>query len=142
MDLLERNLSDDETIRVCIGRTRGASAPSGPTIYSRLVEGRFPDYKDVFPKKPAIKIPLTVGPFHAAVRQAAIMTDDDSKRVTFHFGTDKLTLQAQGQAAGGRRWIWKITYDGKPVDINFNPQLPGGHAQGTRHGKRTGWRHR
>ena len=69
-------------------------------IYSRLVEGRFPNYKQVIPAKHTHKVPLTVGPFYAAVRQAAIMTDDESKRVRFQFAKKKLTLRAQGRRVG------------------------------------------
>jgi DNA polymerase-3 subunit beta len=85
------------------------------------VDGRFPDYRQVFPKKPAIKIPLSVDVFHAKVRQAAIMTDEDSKRVTFRFESDKLTLLAQGQTSGRSKVEMRTNYDGKTVDINFNP---------------------
>ena len=63
MGLLERNLQDDRTRRCgcACGPTRCCSAPSRAVIYSRLVEGRFPDYREVLPKKPAMKVPLTVG---------------------------------------------------------------------------------
>jgi len=121
MQLLERNLSDGETIRVCIRQNEALFRTELATIYTRLVEGRYPDYKQVFPKKQAIKIGLQVGAFHAAVRQAAIMTDNDSKRVTFRFANDKLTLMAQGQTGGRSKVELPITYDGKQVDINFNP---------------------
>ena len=73
------------------------------TIYSRLVEGRFPPYKEILPKKANARIPLNVGPFLTAVRQAAIMTDDESKRVNFHFAAKKVTLAAHGAAAGRAR---------------------------------------
>ena len=122
MTLLERNLQPDgSTVKVCLRPNEVLFRTETATVYSRLVDGRFPDYRQVFPKKPAIKIPLAVAPFHAAVRQAAIMTDDDSKRVTFRFETDKLTMLAQGATAGRSKVQLKITYDGKPVDINFNP---------------------
>jgi len=122
MALLERNLQPDgSSVKVCLRPNEALFRTETATVYSRLVDGRFPDYRQVFPKKPAIKIPLAVAPFHAAVRQAAIMTDDDSKRVTFRFETDKLTLLAQGATAGRSKVQLKITYDGKTVDINFNP---------------------
>jgi len=92
-------------------------------IYSRLVEGRYPPYREVFPKKQAAKIPLTVGTFHAAVRQAAIMTDDESKRVTFGFNKKKLTLQARGAATGRSKVELPIEYEGKAIDINFDPRF-------------------
>jgi DNA polymerase III subunit beta len=122
MSLLERNLQPDgQMVRVCLRPNEVLFRTETAVIYSRLVDGRFPDYRQVFPKKPAIKIPLPVAPFHAAVRQAAIMTDEDSKRVTFRFETDKLTLLGQGATAGRSKVHMPINYDGKAVDMNFNP---------------------
>jgi len=61
------------------------SAPAGQSSTGRLVEGRFPDYRQVLPKKQTVKVPLQVPSFTAAVRQAKIMTDEESKRVVFKF---------------------------------------------------------
>ena len=101
MSLLERNLQDDEElVKVCLRPNDVLFRTERAMLYSRLVEGRFPAYRQVLPKKPAVKVPLPVAPFFAAVRQAAIMTDDESKRVTFRFAKDKLTLEAQGATTG------------------------------------------
>lgn len=123
MALLERNLQPDGSmVKVCLRPNEVLFRTETATIYSRLVDGRFPDYRNVFPKKQGVRIPLSVSPFHAAVRQARIMTDDESKRVTFRFESDKLTLLAQGATAGRSKVKLPITYDGKTVDINFNPE--------------------
>jgi DNA polymerase-3 subunit beta len=122
MELLERNLQPDgQMVRVFFHPNEVLFRTETATIYSRLVDGRFPDYRQVFPKKQGIRIPLGVGPFLGAVRQAAIMTEKDSKRVTFRFESDKLTLLAQGATSGRSRVQMPITYDGKAIDINFNP---------------------
>jgi DNA polymerase III subunit beta len=126
MSLLERNLAtDDQAVRICLRPTEALFRTETAVIYSRLVEGRFPDWRQVFPKKQGIRVPLPVAPFHARVRQAAIMTDNDSRRVTFRFSSDLLTLLAQGARSGKSRVQMPITYDGKTVDINFNPQYLG-----------------
>jgi DNA polymerase-3 subunit beta len=122
MNLLERNLDDDsELVRVCIRPNEVMFRAGTAVIYSRLVEGRYPPYREVFPKKQTVRVPLEVAPFQAAVRQAAIMTEEDSKRVVFHFTKKKLTLQAQGAATGRSKVELPIEYDGKPIDISFNP---------------------
>jgi DNA polymerase-3 subunit beta len=122
MALLERNLQDDEEqVRVSFRPNEVLFRTERAVIYSRLVEGRFPNYRDVFPKKATSKVPLLVGPFQAAVRQAAIMTDDDSRKVVFHFAKRKLTLEAQGATAGRSKIELPLEYEGKAVDINFNP---------------------
>jgi len=122
MSLLERNLNDDaEMVRASIRPNEVLFRTERAMIYSRLVEGRYPNYREVFPKKQAVKVPLTVGPFLYSVRQAAIMTDEESKRVVFHFTKKKLTLQAQGAATGRSKVEMPVDYDGKNLDISFNP---------------------
>src|SRR5262249_31005879 len=88
-----------------------------------LVEGRFPPYREVFPKKPAVKITLLVDAFHAAVRQAAVMTDQESRKVILSFAQDKLTLHAQGADVGRSRVEMSLAYEGQALEIAFNPQL-------------------
>jgi DNA polymerase-3 subunit beta len=122
MALLERNLhDDDETIKVALKPNDVLFRTERATIYSRLVEGRFPPYKEILPKKANARIPLAVGPFLTAVRQAAIMTDDESKRVNFHFAAKKLTLAAHGAAAGRSKVELPLEYDGAPIEIAFDP---------------------
>jgi DNA polymerase-3 subunit beta len=122
MALLERNLHDDEeVIKVALRPNEVLFRTERATIYSRLVEGRFPPYKEILPKKANARIPLAVTPFMTAVRQAAIMTDDESKRVAFHFAPGKLTLEAHGAATGRSKVEMELEYDGTPIDINFDP---------------------
>jgi DNA polymerase-3 subunit beta len=122
MDLLERNLSDDEEIvRVALRPNEVLFKTERAMIYSRLVEGRYPNYREVFPKKQTTKVPITVGPFLTAVRQSAIMTDEETKRVVFTFAKKKLTLQARGAEAGRSKVEMPIEYEGKGVEISFNP---------------------
>ena len=46
MSLLERNLQDDEeTVKICLRPNEVLFRTEPAVIYSRLVEGRFPDYK-------------------------------------------------------------------------------------------------
>ena len=124
MSLLERNLTEaDELVKVSFRPNEVLIKTERAMIYSRLVEGRYPPYKEVFPKKQTVKVPLELGAFHAAVRQAAIMTDDESKKVVFTWGKKKLTLQARGAATGRSKVEMPLEYDGKAIEINFDPKF-------------------
>jgi DNA polymerase-3 subunit beta len=124
MGLLERNLQDpDEVVRVCLRPNEALFRTERAMIYSRLVEGRYPAYREVFPKKATTKIPLTAGPFLAAVRQAAIMADDESKKVVFTFSKKKLTVQAQGAETGRSKVEMPLEFDGKSLEIRFDPRF-------------------
>jgi DNA polymerase-3 subunit beta len=124
MNLLERNLAEDEEqVRVAIRPNEALFKTERAMIYTRLVEGRFPPYQQVIPMKHPIKIPLMVGPFQTAVRQAAVMTDEESKRVVFAFAKHKLTLQAHGAQSGRSHVELPIGHDGKPIEISFDPKF-------------------
>jgi DNA polymerase-3 subunit beta len=124
MSLLERNLQDDpeQTVKVSIRTNDVLFRTDRAMIYSRLVEGRFPDYRQVFPKKAAVKVTTAAEPFQAAVRQAAIMADEETRRVLFRFGKQRLTLEAQGANTGRSKVELPLQYEAKPLDIGFNPQ--------------------
>jgi DNA polymerase-3 subunit beta len=122
MSLLERNLTDDkEMVQVSLRPNEVLFRTGRAVVYSRLVEGRFPDYRQVLPKKQTAKVGLQVPAFTAAVRQAAIMTDEESKRVVFKFAKGKVTMQAQGATTGRSKVELPIEYEGKALDISFNP---------------------
>jgi DNA polymerase-3 subunit beta len=124
MQLLERNLQDpDERVRVSLRPNEALFKTERAMIYSRLVEGRYPPYREVFPKKQTVKVPLGVGPFYTAVRQAAVMTDDESKKVVFSFAKKKLTLQARGAATGRSKVELPIDYEAKAIEIAFDPKF-------------------
>jgi DNA polymerase-3 subunit beta len=124
MQLLERNLQEaEEVVRVSLQPNEALFKTDRAMIYSRLVEGRYPPYREVFPKKQTAKVPLTVGPFYSAVRQAAIMTDEESKKVVFSFAKKKLTLQAHGADTGRSKVELPIEYDGKTIEIAFDPKF-------------------
>lgn len=123
MHLMERALSDNDAEIQLIARPNEVLVKSQRvTIYSRLVEGRFPKWRDVFPQRTtAQRIDCMVGPLHAAVRQAAIVTSDESRGVDFRFGNDQLSLTSSAADVGSSQVETPIPYSGDPIDITFDP---------------------
>ena len=50
------------------------------------------------------------------------MVDNETKRVAFRFGKHKLTLEAQGATTGRSKVELPVGYEGKAIDLGFNPQ--------------------
>jgi DNA polymerase-3 subunit beta len=123
--LLERNLTDDgELVRIALKPNEAMFQTERWMIYTRLVEGRYPPYKDIIPKKSTMKLPLPTSLFLSKVRQAAIMTDDESKRVDLTFAPGKLTLKARGAESGSSEVEMPLEgYDDADVSIAFDPQF-------------------
>ena len=126
MQLLERALADnDENIQLAV-RDNDVLVKSGRTVlYTRLVEGRFPKWRDVFPRREkTVRVDLAVGPFHAAVRQAAIVTSQERRGVDFTFVEGKLILAAHGAEYGESHVEMPIAYEARRVDHHARPALP------------------
>jgi DNA polymerase-3 subunit beta len=124
LKLIERNLDDDD-IDVHIAIQAGAAVlvrTEAAVIYSRLVEGRFPRYQDVFPASVEVKIPLEAGPLRLAVEQASIITSEDSRGVDFQFADGALKLTSQAADVGSSHVELPIAYDGKILEITFDPR--------------------
>ncbi|MEE8450315.1 MAG: DNA polymerase III subunit beta [Thermoguttaceae bacterium] len=124
MQLLERALADNEGTIQLATRDNDVLVKSGSaTIYARLVEGRYPKWRDVFPDQSDMtKIELTVGPFHTAVRQAAIVTSEEHRGVDFSFGEGLVKLSAHGAEKGESKIEMPIAYDGDEIPITLDPR--------------------
>lgn len=127
MALLERNLTDDgELVHVALRPNEALFKTERAMIYTRLVEGRYPPYRDIIGqtrKTASVKVTLPVDAFLSRVRQAAIMTDDESKRVDMTFEPGKVTMQARGADTGSSEVELPLPeYDGPEVQIAFDPQ--------------------
>jgi len=124
--LLERNLTDDgELVRIGLRTNDAVFQTERAMIYTTLVQGRYPPYKDIIGqtrKGAAVQIPLPVEAFLGRVRQAAIVIDDESKRVDMRFSPGKVAMQARGADTGSSEVELLLPeYDGPEVSIAFDP---------------------
>ena len=123
MQLIDRALSDDDAeIQFAVRSNDILVKSPRATIYSRLVEGRFPKWRDVIPSwgTDAISIQLVVGPVYAALRQAAIVASEDSRGVDLSFSEGSLVLSGATAEVGDARAELPISYDGPPLAITLD----------------------
>ncbi len=123
LKLIDRIIDDkDPPVHLDFGlRTAVLIRTAQAVIYSRLVEGRFPRYQDVFPAGEPIKVPLEVGPLLSAVTQAAIVTGDESRGVDFTFDCGMLFLRASTSDKGASTVDLPIDNDSKPITVALDP---------------------
>ena len=125
MHLIERAISDaDEHVRIAARTNDVLVKTSRAVIYSRLVEGRFPKWRDVFPQRSNAKlIDLVVGPFHACVRQAAIVTSEETRGVDFSFAEGRVVISGRAADVGQSRVEMPVPYDGEELGITLDPRF-------------------
>ncbi len=126
ISLLERNLVDDkELVRVGLRTNDALFQTERAMIYTSLVQGKFPPYRDIITrtrKEAKQHVPLPTESFYSRVRQAAIMTDDESQRVDMTFTPGKVLMKTRGAKTGSSEVTMELPdFDGEGVEIAFDP---------------------
>jgi len=104
------------------------------SFFMRLVEGEFPDYKQVVPGSTRSKVRMNREDFLGALRRIALLASERSHGVKF--GLDKGTLEvaASNPDQGEASEDIEVSYAGEPMTIGFNARylldVLGVHAAG------------
>tara|TARA_R100000664_G_C2756534_1_gene144452 strand:- start:2579 stop:3688 length:1110 start_codon:yes stop_codon:yes gene_type:complete len=124
MQLIDRALLGEESpVRLSIGGNDIVIKSGSVTICARLVEGRFPKWREVFPRHhDSTQMDLHAGKFYSAVRQAAIVTSEESRGIDCIFGLGKAILSGEAAETGQSRIEMPIEYDGKPITLTLDPK--------------------
>jgi DNA polymerase-3 subunit beta len=90
-------------------------------VISKLVEGNYPNYKQVIPSEAKERVALPREEFLGALRRAQIMTSDKANSVKLAIGRNNLAITANSPDVGEARESLAINYKGKDLQIAFNP---------------------
>ncbi len=125
--LMERSIGDKEEVVHLASRGNDVLIRSNRcTMYSRLVEGRYPNWRQVIPdRNDSIAVHLSVGPFYNVIRQASIVADQESRGLDFEFGNGVLLLTAQTADVGQSRVEMPIDYDGESIRMKLDYRFLG-----------------
>ena len=91
-------------------------------IVTKLIEGNYPNYRQVIPNEVKERISLAREEFLHALRRAEIMTSEKSNSVKLTFGKNNLAITANSPEVGEARESIAINYKGKEMAIAFNPK--------------------
>lgn len=118
---LGRILEDDGECVIKLGDRQVAFEFPGILMISRLVEGRFPDYRQVIPQDKGTTLELPRLDFMQVVKRASLINDEKSNSVRFTFGNGLARISAVTPDVGEARDELSIDYDGEEIEIAFNP---------------------
>ena len=91
-------------------------------IVTKLIEGNYPNYRQVIPAETKERIPLVREEFLHALRRAEIMTSEKSNSVKLSFGKNKLEITANSPEVGEAKETLAVNYKGPEMAIAFNPK--------------------
>lgn len=111
----------DEPLRVRIADNAIQFSAAKATHWSRLVEGRFPTWRDIFPGNPTQTVEFTARELAAALRRAKVATSEESMGVALEFGNDLLELKASAACVGEAET--SLACHCQPLNVTFDPDL-------------------
>jgi len=92
------------------------------TLSSRLVEGRFPNYKQLLPESYEHELRLSAPELVEVVRRISLLAQKNAPlRLAFSDGA--LEISAQTPDVGEARESLPVPFKGDPIEIGFNPEF-------------------
>jgi DNA polymerase III subunit beta len=116
-------LKDKGTVAVAFSENQVSFEMDGTLIVSKLVEGVYPNYRQVIPSETKERISLERETFHQAVRRAALLTSEKNNTVKLAFSKNNLAISAHSPEVGESRESLAINYKGQNITIGFNPDF-------------------
>lgn len=95
----------------------------GTVVSGRVLDGRFPKWRDVFPERDAKATAVSRNELLAATRQAAIVTSEQSKGVLFAITADGIHLTARSSEAGESSVTCPHLEFGQAATVSLDPQF-------------------
>lgn len=90
-------------------------------LVSKIVEGNFPNYRQVIPKETEHRIKVERELFLECVHRAALVTSEKSNSVKLKISKNLMEITGSSAEYGESHESMGISYDGPDVQIGFNP---------------------
>lgn len=90
-------------------------------LYSKVVEGNYPNYQQVIPKETHQRIKLERELLLQCVHRAALVCSEKANSVKIRLSTNLLEITAQSPDFGEAHESMAISYSGPDLQVAFNP---------------------
>jgi DNA polymerase III subunit beta len=118
---LIRTLEDEGALKIRAAANQIAFDFGEMLVISKLIDGTYPNYRQVIPSGADVRIAIEREGFLAAIRRAALLTTDQSNSVKMSFSKNTLEIVTQTPDVGESRETLPIKYDEKELSVAFNP---------------------
>lgn len=89
-------------------------------FFMRLLEGDFPDYRQVIPQRNMRRLSIRRDELVKALRRVSILSSEKTHSVRFKVSSDCLEISASNPDLGESRETLEVASDGEPLSIGFN----------------------
>jgi DNA polymerase-3 subunit beta len=120
LELARQLEANDTPMKLQIG-SNNIRAHVGDIIFtSKLVDGRFPDYRRVLPKNPDKVLEAGCDELKQAFSRAAILSNEKFRGVRIYLSQNQLKITANNPEQEEAEEILDVDYQGADLEIGFN----------------------
>lgn len=112
--------SADRPVEMRFSATQATFRLNGIEFVSKLIDGRFPDYRRVIPAGHRHGVTLGRAPLLAGLQRASIIMSDRFRGVRLHVAPGSLRIASSNAAQEEADEGIEIDYGGEPVEIGLN----------------------
>ncbi len=114
--------SDSEELLVGVGANQVIFQVGGAVLSSRLIDGQFPNYRQLLPEAFEHELTLSTAEIQEVVRRISLLAQKNAPlRLAFNEG--ELIVSAQTPDVGEAREALPVPFSGEPLEIGFNPDF-------------------
>lgn len=117
---VERLFNQDGNLHVARSGNHLAFRSADKEVYTRLIEGTYPNYEQVIPKDNDRIAVVDRKVLEAAVRRMAVVASDQTHRVKMSFESDRVHFDVMTPDLGEAHDELELSYDGEGLQIGFN----------------------
>lgn len=126
INVIEKSLTDDESnVKISINSNNNQIffTFNNTVIYSRLIEGDYPNYAQVIPSKQAKSIIVKTDEILNATKKMIAITNERTLSVKYKFKNNKGIISTGPTEIGSGTSVIPIQYNGDEIEIAFNPEF-------------------
>ena len=117
------NKSDDKDVKINISKNQISFAVNGVELISRLIEGKFPDYKKIIPKENKTTLEVSVEDLSLVLKRVSLFARENNNSVKLSATNDgKLVISSDETRVGEEKAEVAIKIDGENNKISLNGQ--------------------
>jgi DNA polymerase-3 subunit beta len=117
---VQRLFKDDDDIEVARSDNHLGFRAASTEVYTRLIEGTFPNYEQVIPRDNDKSATIDKKSFESAVRRMAVVASDQTHRIRLKFEPGRVHLNVLTPDLGEGHDELEVGYDGAELEIGFN----------------------
>ncbi|MDP8254944.1 MAG: DNA polymerase III subunit beta [Candidatus Alcyoniella australis] len=118
---LRKLLSDDDEPVMLMLRERNIIVSKGSVLFViRLIDGEFPDYRQVVPKELQRSISTDRGLLSSALRRVSVLSSEITRGVKLDFEGNALNISSSNPNFGDATEELDVASEGEPLAIGFN----------------------